>query len=371
MLKKVEITNFKNFNEKFTFDLSDTNNFEFNQECIQNGIVNTGVIYGHNGCGKSNLGLAIFDLVAHLTDKKKRETKSDYYLNANNSEKKATFKFTFLLNDIEVVYEYTKSDIQTLISEELIINNELFATINREENTIFKTTIKGTENLIKDVGESNISIISYIANNTILEDNLTNQIFKKFREFLNNMLLFKTLDERLYIGYEQGNHDIQNEIIEQNHLPELQIFLNQVGIVCKLKSKDVDGKFKIFFQFNNKDIAFNSIASTGTKALLGFYFWYQRMKNKKQQQFVFIDEFDAFYHHDLSTIIIQRLREVTNTQIILTTHNTTNISNDILRPDCYFIMDDNKITSLKNRTHKELRQAHNIEKMYRAGSFEK
>ena len=45
MLKKIEITNFKNFNKKFTFDLSDTNNFEFNKECIHNGIVNTGIIY--------------------------------------------------------------------------------------------------------------------------------------------------------------------------------------------------------------------------------------------------------------------------------------------------------------------------------------
>jgi len=33
-------------------------------------------------------------------------------------------------------------------------------------------------------------------------------------------------------------------------------------------------------------------------------------------------------------------------------------------------MDNQKITPLTDRTHKELREAHNIEKMYRAGSFE-
>ena len=33
-------------------------------------------------------------------------------------------------------------------------------------------------------------------------------------------------------------------------------------------------------------------------------------------------------------------------------------------------MDDKKIASLKDRTRKELRVGHNIEKMYRAGSFE-
>ena len=39
MLTKIEITNFKNFNETFTFDLSDTKNFAFNQESVKNGIV--------------------------------------------------------------------------------------------------------------------------------------------------------------------------------------------------------------------------------------------------------------------------------------------------------------------------------------------
>ena len=39
MLKKVEVRNFKNFNEKFTFDLSDTGDFDFNQESVKNGIV--------------------------------------------------------------------------------------------------------------------------------------------------------------------------------------------------------------------------------------------------------------------------------------------------------------------------------------------
>ena len=91
MLKNVEITNFKNFNEKFIFDLSDTNSFLFNEECIQNGIVNTGVIYGRNGCGKSNLGLAVFDLVSHLTDKEFKSEKYNNYLNADNPNIYATF----------------------------------------------------------------------------------------------------------------------------------------------------------------------------------------------------------------------------------------------------------------------------------------
>jgi AAA15 family ATPase/GTPase len=112
-----------------------------------------------------------------------------------------------------------------------------------------------------------------------------------------------------------------------------------------------------------------SITSSGTKALRIFYFWYLKIQEKKAS-FLFIDEFDAFYHHDLSWLVIKMLKKITGTQIILTTHNTSNISNDLLRPDCYFIMDNEKIQPMTNLTDRELREGHNIEKMYKAGSFE-
>ena len=54
----------------------------------------------------------------------------------------------------------------------------------------------------------------------------------------------------------------------------------------------------------------------------------------------------------------------------MTTHNTSILTNDLLRPDCYFLMKKDIIRSLSKRTSKELREAHNIEKMYKAGSFD-
>lgn len=370
MLTKIEISNFKSFNKNFIFDLNNTSSFAFNKECIENSIVNKAIIYGQNGCGKSNLGFAIFDLISHLTDK---EISTKYYLNylnANNDDLKATFEFTFKFEENTVKYAYTKSNYQTLISEELIINNKSYASINREESTIFKTTALGAETLNKDLGDSNISIISYISRNSILLEDNINNTFKQFEEFINNMLYFRSLDDKCYIGYEQGEHYIANDIVEHNNLEDFELFLNNAGITCKLTSKKVDDTNHIYFVFNNKNILFFDIASSGTTALALFYFWYQRLKNNDGVSFLFIDEFDAFYHHSLSRIIIEKLKEITNTQIILTTHNTSIISNDLLRPDCYFLMYSDKIKSLSRSTQKELREAHNIEKMYRAGSFE-
>lgn len=128
-------------------------------------------------------------------------------------------------------------------------------------------------------------------------------------------------------------------------------------------------KNTIAFDFKGKQLSFNEVASTGTVALALFYFWYQNIKGTSKVSLVFIDEFDAFYHHSLSHLIVEKLKE-TGVQFILTTHNTSIMSNDLLRPDCYFEMTKNQILSLSNSTQKELREAHNIEKMYKAGSFD-
>ena len=89
----------------------------------------------------------------------------------------------------------------------------------------------------------------------------------------------------------------------------------------------------------------------------------------EQASFVFIDEFDAFYHFEFSESVQKRLGKISGVQIFTTTHNTDLMSNDLLRPDCYFLLKDNKIKAISDLTEKELRQAHNLQQMYEAGAF--
>ena len=67
----------------------------------------------------------------------------------------------------------------------MIINDNVFAFIDKNKSNIFETSAKGAEKLNRDIGESNISIISYISKNTILEDDNTNRVFKLFIDFVN------------------------------------------------------------------------------------------------------------------------------------------------------------------------------------------
>jgi AAA15 family ATPase/GTPase len=87
-----------------------------------------------------------------------------------------------------------------------------------------------------------------------------------------------------------------------------------------------------------------------------------------QTTFVFIDEFDAFYHFDLSLKVCKMLFDI-KCQVFLSSHNTYLMTNDLLRPDCNFILQNNKIKPLQACTEKELRFGHNIEKIYKAGAF--
>ena len=84
MLKKFSVENFKGFKDKITLDIGTPSNYSFNSEIIENGCITKGIIYGINSCGKSNLGLAIFDIITHLTEKQKLLGSYDFYLNMSN-----------------------------------------------------------------------------------------------------------------------------------------------------------------------------------------------------------------------------------------------------------------------------------------------
>ena len=382
MLRKLKVSNFKCFNETFELDLTDINNYSFNSECIKNETINNAIVYGRNGVGKSNLALAIFDIIQNLIDNPVKHINSELYknyLNAFNNTKClynekeygfATFYVEFLINDFIVIYEYKKIDYKSIVFEKFTINNEILASIDRTKSNKATFNFKGTDNLKNEIENVGLSILKYVKNNAVLENNKTNAAFLAFFNFIDRMLYFRCLQDSVYIGKDVGKTNIFEDIFEKENVEEFEFFLNKAGIECKLVIIQELGVKKIAFYFGLESnfIVFENIASQGTRALALFYFWFQRIKKSNEISFVFIDEFDAFYHHELSALIVKELKK-TGVQFILTTHNTTIISNELLRPDCYFLMQKNTIKSLSKCTEKELREAHNLEKMYKSGMF--
>ncbi len=93
-----------------------------------------------------------------------------------------------------------------------------------------------------------------------------------------------------------------------------------------------------------------------------------------------IDEFDAFLHYESAAAIVRTLNRSKTLQTVLTTHNTSLMNNALTRPDCCYVMSYEagaaggpgtpiRIKSLAEATPREVRQVHNLEKMYRNGVF--
>ena len=227
--------------------------------------------------------------------------------------------------------------------------------------------LKGTENLKIDLKGRGLSLTKYVRNNSILDDNDENRVFKKFYNYIENMLLFYSLNVNRYFGYKSGGESIESSIVKNGKLKDFEDFLCNLEIKCNLESVNLDGRDVILNKFKNGSARFFETASTGTRSLALFYYW---LINSHEASMIFMDEFDAYYHYELAEQVVKEVvKRKPNSQIIFTSHNTNLMTNELFRPDCLFIMKENKIESMSRLTNKELRYAHNLQKLYKSGAF--
>ena len=367
MLKKFCVKNFKNFNDNFCIDLSDVHDYKFNTQCIRNELLNKVIVYGKNAVGKTNLGFALFDLTTHLIDGHRIEAVYQDYLNADSDEKYASFSYEFLFEGDSVIYNYQKTDADTLRFEEFIFNGSTIFTYDFENNTWNFDGLKylQIDSLNWQFKDNKMSILKYIANNTYMYEGSP---ILKVITFVSRMIWFRSLGNNIYIGRQIDNSSILSYITKNNLVDELNEYLQGFGIEKKIVSiKQSDGEDVVYFD-HKRPIAFTKAASNGTISLTAFFFW---LKQREEFSFIWIDEFDGFLHFEASEWFVKYLQKnVQSSQIVLTTHNTSLLSNKIMRPDCFFILTKNRITSLCNATDRELREGHNLEKLYRNGEFD-
>lgn len=379
MLKRFEVEGFKNFKDKITFDFSDVRDYKFNTECISNGLLGKTIVYGKNSVGKTNLGLAIFDIVTHLTANNVYPDLYENYMCTNGFYKALGwgihFHYVFSFGSDVIDYTYTKDRIQKLTYEKVEINGKLLFDYDFNDKSGNLESLKALSPTL-NLSMINIdSVLRYVVNNTILADD---HPLRKMIQFVSKMLWFTGSSQERYVGYKSNNKDFYEFIFSGSNLQEFEDLLHTAGVKGYLDARiDNDGEKRLYFSLgkepfeNIKEFSLNmpffSVASSGTKALYNFFYWY---KTAKDVSLMFIDEFDAYYHYELSETIVKLLEKMSNTQVILTSHNTNLLSNRIMRPDCFFIMTEHGLTSFANATNRELREGHNLEKLYMSGEFD-
>ena len=372
MLKEFSVRNFRGFKNTIKFNLT-AKDYEFNPNIIKNGIVNKAIIYGKNGVGKSNLGKAIFDIIFHLTDKTKTATINPItYFNLESENKIAEFKYIFKFDNDLVKYSYTRKNLGILCSEELYFNEEKIISVNYDAYNEKYINEKYVNNLFNtDINLGGLSLIKYIYRNTNL-DKL--ELLSKMMTFVDNMLWFRCLsDGNSFMGFSNSVTNLDEVLAQTNSVKEFQDFLLSYDLKYDLVLREINGVRMLMTKFESQkgkieEVPFVYVASTGTKAIYLFFVW-KKLAFETKVSLVFIDEFDAFLHYEASKALVETLNKNCKFQTILTSHNTYLMNNMITRPDSCYIMSNGKIKPIADCTDKEIREAHNLEKMYRNGAF--
>lgn len=380
MLKKFTVENYKNFLEPVTIDFCNVGGYQFNTNCLCDDYIGKMLVYGRNGTGKTNLCNAIIDIAISSVYLINNESNS--FLNADSKNESAKFSYVFQFAKNELEYTYEKSSMAQYSFEALLLNGiEIFRfdyiqnTYSYENlNLISAETIvverflesKNNENIEGIEAENSISFLRWIFGNAVFSNESP---ILELRSFINRMRAssISTLN-RAFMRKKDAFFD---SLLNKNNLSKLEEFLNDMGVNCKLESKKLpDGQIELYFKYKRL-IPFFENASSGTIVLFNLY--RRLVTSMKNMSFCYMDEFDAFFHYEMSERFLNYFKEkFPNCQMVFTTHNTNLMANEIMRPDCIFILSQKgELTPLNRATTRELREGHNLEKMYISGEFDR
>lgn len=357
MLKKFTVSNYKNFKDEISLDFSKIGEYSFNADCLS-----IRLIYGRNATGKTNFGRGLLDIKSLLCG-----MQSSGLINEDGAAK---FKYEFKFGNDEVVYKYSRFSNTELCDEELYINGEAIFKCDFKNSKfdfqglsiISAETVNTNRYLNKDEMDNEyvLPFLRWLINNTAFSDD---SVLIQLSKYVRKMCMITVGNDLLY-----SNRNFLENLKNPVYLHNFEDFLNLMGIECKLVLQELpDGQVELYFA-HKKLVPFYSTASSGTLALTSLY-----QKIVSNLSLIYLDDFAAFYHYEMAEKLICYFKDkYPECQFIMTSHNTNLMTNKIMRPDCLFILSSKgTLTALCDATERELREGHNLEKMYIRGEFEK
>lgn len=326
MLKKFEVEGFKSFENKFTLDLSKAHNYDSNRETVDNSITRVCSIFGKNGSGKSNLGLALLDAMNHLTDSiEKTSIAINPYINLDRNDF-AEFTYYFSFGNDDIIYNYRKAAVDELLYERVDINGNRAIEYDYVEKKGC-CNLKGAENLKLDLKGRCLSITKYVRSNSVLEDNEENIAFKKFYNYIENMILINSFDLNRCFGCECRGELIESYIVKSGKLKDFEYFLQSLDIKCNLESVNLDGREIILNKFKKGSVRFFETSPVGMRSLALIYYC---LVSDIDDSMIFVDALDVYDCELAENIVREMVKRKPSSQIIFTSHNTNLMTNDLL-----------------------------------------
>ena len=369
MLKRFAVENYREFRDRVEMDLSKVRNYTFHSEYVRDGLVNKCMMVGRNGCGKTNFGLALFDIVSVLTDFQTETKQKDAFgfLNGDSDIPYATFTYVFRHGSDDIGYEYRKTAPDVIVYERMTVNGAQVFVRDGPHADYSGLGEYRAGDLRVDIGDGALSVLRFVANST---SQPAGSPISAVMDFVKGMLYVRSTQEgNRYIGITRGSEALQDYIVGNGLTEDFRRTLREMAdLDVDLGVTDAPGTpRRLVMRTRNKMLDFDGSASNGTRLLMLHYYW---MRHLEDVTFLYLDEFDAYYHFELAENVMRRLSDDQGFQCVFTSHNTTLVSNRILRPDCYMVLDSRGITSLPDLTDREIREGHNLEKLLRGGEFD-
>lgn len=398
MLLEFICSNHKSISDKIVFSAlagTDTAHSEKLLHVGQLSILNSAVIYGANGSGKSNFLDAISfvkTLVVNSISNQPGQGIPQKPHKLNGFEKNSEYSLQFVKNNTRFAYGFVLN--KMLVKEEYLYyfpNGRQVKIFERNQLEIIAgSKFRGKFSNCKDILKPNRLLLSCAANFTAIEE-----IESAFRFFLDDLVIYNGIDNENWMDYSlhqiHDNPRIKSVVIK--FMQSLGIKLQDINVkIDKMALQPSEIPPFLSDEFKNQllqnsvdaisarlvyekfDTDLMSEESAGIQKLIAFLCpFVDIMINGKV---LFCDELEANLHESVVYELIQlftSLRLDTNPQIFFTTHDTSLLNLNLFRRDQIWfteLSEPERATSLYSLAEiKNVRKEENISKGYISGRY--
>ena len=369
MLIQFNFKNFKSFREETTLDLSAARMTEFSDRVVTIGnekILPVAAIYGANASGKSNIYSAFEYMSEYVVNSFKygdEEEKFEEYrptpflFDSISSDAESSFEvyFTVTGDKAEKIYNYGFCVDREGITEEWL--NVKAKTARKYSTVFYRNTVeneldlsgfpKNSRNNIQVALEKQVLIVSLgaklkISECKIIRDWFLINEFADFGDIFTNFYLSRRLPRRFV-----EDKEVQNRVIEylssfDEHIKDFKIEKIPYDEENKRDAYKINVLHKMIDSNDMAEIPL-SMESAGTLKMFSLYPELQKVLERGSV--FFIDELNARLHPLLvRNFVITFLNPEINknhAQLIFTTHDTWQLSNQLLRRDEIWFVEKN------------------------------
>lgn len=367
MIKSYEISNFKSFKNKTSFDFTKTNYQILSNTNAVNGILKGMMFVGANASGKSNSVIAIKFLLDALLGK--NDISFDGYICLFSKNPIMDLKYVFDIDGKEITYQISYQRIDKKINEQLYVDDR--------------------EILVRDGSVATVSVTETITHTDVPQKTLFlrdvyfntkfrgNEYLQKWFEYLSNSVYLdlyakrpisykdKDLSLKTYLD-DNGAEQINAFFDEYNFCQHVEYDTKSHGNIISMESPE---KMIYFKRKGIEEPIPYMLESLGNRTLLQLLpAFFHCIENNS---ILLLDEFSSGFHNDLEELLIRYfMKKAKSSQLIFVSHSTNLLSNSLLRPDQIYSVDfEGEGSHIKRFSSEKPREAQNLEKMYLGGVF--